>query len=160
MTLILYGLPLAVTFATLSDPGSAWNWALGAALGLLLAAGATYGRGAPPTRMSLRQIAMLPLLLFGLARGIAIGGWLMLLVTLGRRNWRNVGFVTIENAAETERGLAVLALTQSAMPGSVVADIDRDERRLVINLLDGTEAEAERAEVAHFYRRYQRPSLP
>lgn len=160
MTLILFSLPLAVTFATLSDPGSVWNWAIGAVLGLLLAAAATYGYGAPPARMSLRQIAMLPVLLFGLARGIAIGSWTMLLVTLGCRSWRNVGFVTVENAAETGRGLAVLALAQSATPGSVVADTDRDARTLVINLLDCTDAEAERAEVAHFYRRYQRPSLP
>jgi multisubunit Na+/H+ antiporter MnhE subunit len=160
MTLLLVSLPLLLAFVALTGPEDPWNWALGFGIALLLVVPATRARGGRLPAIGLRRLISLPLLLWGILRGIAAGSWMMLMVVTGRRNWRNVGFITVEQATRTEAGLALLALAQSATPGSVVAETDAETRSLVINLLDCTDPEAARAEVVRFYRRFQRPSVP
>jgi multicomponent K+:H+ antiporter subunit E len=159
MTIVLRAVPFVLVYAVLTGAGSVGNWPIGGLLGCLVVV-ATSDRRSRIAPGRLARLLWLPWLLWGAIVDAVRGSMQMLFVVLGRETWHNVGFITCSEVTRTERGLAVLALVQSATPGSVVADIDRETRSLVVNVLDASDPERAGRLIARFYDRYQRRAVP
>lgn len=159
MIVVLRTLVYGSTYAILTHVGEPANWTLGMLLGGLLAL--TLGRRRVRQGPGwLVRLAWSPALLWGMVRQILRGSWHMLYVLIGRRPWHHVGFVEVRDVAKTTDGLTVLALIQSASPGSVAAEVDRDTRSLILNVIDAREADREAAAIRRFYDRYQKRTVP
>lgn len=159
MILLIRSFPYALTYAVLTDYGNGWNWLFGALFGAILA----FVRGEPPfpnTARTLARLARLPWFIYGSLRQIVGGSWRILTVLLGRRTWRHVGLVTCEEVARTDLGLAVLALVESASPGSLVADVDRKTKTVVISVIDATNPARKGRAITRFYDRFQKHLMP
>lgn len=159
MKLLLHGFLLALTYAALTELGSLADWLLGLAFGGLAAAIHAGGK-AERRDFTLGRLVALPVLLFGAALEVTRGSWQMLQVLTGLQPWHAAGFLTIEEAAERPEGLALLALVQSASPGSVAAEIDREARTLTLSVIDASDLDERREEVVRYYRRYQKRAVP
>lgn len=159
MTVFVRALPYAITYAVLTGTGSPWNWLLGFLFGCLVSL-ASGGWRADAGIGSIRRLAWLPWLICGAAVSVLRGSWQMLRVLTGMRPWHRVGLVTSSGVTQSEAGLTLLGLVQSASPGQVVAEIDGETRTLVVNAIDASNPEETRATIADFYDRYQRRSVP
>lgn len=159
MSTIMRAVPYALTYALLTGHDDLWNWLLGGLFAVVVSLVLDRWRETSLTGRPVRLL-WLPWLIWGASIEAIRGSWQMLLVLTGRRSWRNAGFVTCSNLAQTEHGLVVLALVQSATPGSVVAEIDRETGTLVFNAVDASDPEREGRQVKRFYDRYQKRSVP
>ena len=107
-----------------------------------------------------RRAAAVPRLLVGVAREIAAGSLTMLLVLIGRRSWRNVGFVEAPVGDRTPRGTLISALVLSASPGSVLVEVDDRRGIMLVNAIDASDPDALRREIDEFYRNHQKQAVP
>ena len=153
--LILRAAPLALIYAVLTGPGTPANWGVGAVVGLCLAVSALLsGRRASPA--SLLRALLLPWFALGMLLRIA-RGTAQTLPLLIRRDRARPGFVTCDAGDRTEAGRALLALVESASPGSALAAIEAE--RLTIGVIDASAPEDQCADIARWQRRFQRPML-
>lgn len=159
MIVILRSLVYGAIYAVLTGIGEPANWELGMVLGtgLSFVVGRRHARRVAdwPARL-----AWSPVLLWGMARRVIRGSWQMVHVLIGRRPWQHVGFVECSAIAETPEGVTLLALIHSASPGSVAAEVERESRTLILNIIDAREARQEEESIRRFYDRYQKYSVP
>lgn len=147
---------LTLIYAVLAGPVEAGNWLLGAVLGLALAA---LTRGTPPAaRRSPLRLLTLPWFLLGVAGRIAAGTGQMLVLLLLRRDWSGVGFVTCPTPPGSEAGRDLLALVETASPGSIVSS--HDQGQITASVVGAREPEAHCAGLRRWHRRFQMPLLP
>lgn len=151
---------LAALFAVFTDPSKPGTWLVGLVVGgaVALAFGgrSSFDGGRP----GLRLLVRLPLLVAATAVRMAAGAWTMLAILLGRRGWQSAGLVDCAHCTETEEGLVVLGLIESASPGSLTVGMDPQNRSLLIHTVDAGDPEATCAAVHRFYRRHQARVLP
>lgn len=108
-------------------------------------------------RDSLRS---LPRFLRRLLGEVVRGTWNMLLVVLGRRSWRRLGYVRVPRAGRTELGVVVTGLTAGLSPGTVLAALEDGGEVLVFHVIDAGDPAAAGAGLQRFYRQYQAPVVP
>ena len=159
MKVLLRTLPMALVYAVLAGPAEPLNWLVGIVLGLGLAfllhgPGASAGGG---LRL-IGRAALLPWFLLGCLERIASGSWTMIRVLGTRRGRAELGFVRCRAAAETDDGAALLALVDTASPGSIVTGLDGGAMRTSLVPADrgNRHCDDQRA----WYRRFQQRMLP
>lgn len=153
--------PITLALVYLAVVG-AWNLA-DAVLGLLSGAvvAVTFARSRLTRHpMPFRALARLPWFLFGVVLEVFRGTWKMLLVLLGLKSWRTIGYVQVPVAPRTHLGANVNALAATTSPGSVLVDLDEDSKTMTFNTIDARNPQAFRENLDRFYTRYQKPVLP
>lgn len=128
-------------------------------LSILVGAGvvALFGHGGTGGRF---RIGGLPLLVAGTLLELLRGGWKTLRVLTGRDPWENVGNLEVPFGERSDLGAKITGLIATATPGSVLIDIDWENRTMSFNLIDASDMDEGRAQLDGFYRRYQRRAVP
>jgi multicomponent Na+:H+ antiporter subunit E len=154
---------LTVVYALALASFDPWDLALGigaSALTLLIFRRFLFG-GRPASIESLGRRALgLPRLVWHVLADITAGTWRVATVVLHFRPLEHPGIVAIPLGERTEMGAVVSAFTSTLSPGEYLVDIDWDERRLLMHVLDAGDPEAVRARFADFYERSQRRVFP
>ena len=88
------------------------------------------------------------------------GLWEVLSIMLGLRPLSRSGIVAIPMGERTASGVAVTAWAISLSPGSVVIDVDWEQRLMFIHFIDVSDPDELRQKTQTFYERYQRPVFP
>ncbi|HEV3498531.1 MAG TPA: Na+/H+ antiporter subunit E [Actinomycetes bacterium] len=136
------------------------------AFGVVLAAVLSFGlrgrllRPQGPGPSLAARLAAAPLLLAALLAEIARGTWDVALRVLGLRPVEHPGIVLVPIGERTELGVAVTGLLIGLSPGSLLADVDSERQAMVFHVIDAHDPDAVRAQVDHFYQRYQRRVFP
>jgi len=112
----------------------------------------------PPLRSG-RLLAFIPFVAV-IVRDIIIGTWTVLRIVLHPRPRNRPGIIVVPFGERTPGGVAVSGLAMSLSPGSSLITIDWERRAMLIHLLDMRDPDAARAELQHFYDRYQRAVFP
>lgn len=152
MTRIVDACLLALVYALVLGSGNPLDWTMGFALGLAL-----------PRAFPLPDTSALvhtPRFVLGVLLLVAKGTATTLPALLSRRRAERSGYVTAVFPESTAAGAAALAHAATMSPGTAVALLDADRRRLEIHAIDARRPELVRRELARFYRRYQRQSFP
>lgn len=106
-----------------------------------------------------RIIAFIPFAL-AIFRDIVIGTWIVVRIVLHPRPRNRPGFIVVPLGERTPVGVAISALAVSLSPGSSLITIDWEKQIMLLHLLDVPDPDATRAELQHFYDRYQRAVFP
>lgn len=88
------------------------------------------------------------------------GLWLVLAIVLGLRPLTRSGIVAIPIGDRTENGVTVTAWAMTLSPGSVLIDVDWEQKVMLFHFIDATQPEVLREKIQTFYERYQRPVFP
>lgn len=88
------------------------------------------------------------------------GLWQVLSIVLGLRPLTPSGIVAIPIGERTASGVAVTAWATGLSPGSVVIDVDWEQRVMLIHFIDASKPEKLRRKMQNAYKRYQRPIFP
>jgi multisubunit Na+/H+ antiporter MnhE subunit len=136
------------------------------AFGVVLAAVLSFGlrgrlhrpQGLGPSLAA--RLAGAPPLLAALLAEIARGTWDVALRVLGLRPVEHPGIVLVPIGERTELGVAVTGLLIGLSPGSLLVDVDSERQAMVFHVIDAHDPDAVRAQVDHFYQRYQRRVFP
>ena len=148
-----------LTLASLAPGDLALGLALGTGLALALRTRTASEPEHPETAWRLRPG---PLLRFAVAvlADVVAGTWDVSLRVLHLRAVSRPGIVAVPVGARSARGVAVTALALTLSPGTVLIDIDRSRRLMLIHFIDASDPDALRARLDRFYERYQRPVFP
>jgi multicomponent Na+:H+ antiporter subunit E len=136
------------------------------AFGVVLAAVLSFGlrgrleRPQGPGPSLAARLAAAPLLLAALLAEIARGTWDVGLRVLGLRPVEHPGIVLVPIGERTELGVAVTGLLIGLSPGSLLVDVDSQRQAMVFHVIDAHDPDAVRAQIDHFYQRYQRRVFP
>ncbi|MBA2276509.1 MAG: Na+/H+ antiporter subunit E [Chloroflexia bacterium] len=106
-----------------------------------------------------RAVAFVPFAL-AVAGEIIVGTWRVARVVLGLRPLTAPGIVKVPIGERSATGVVATGLVESLSPGSVLIDIDREERVLLFHFIDAADPDAERTRMQRFYERYQRHVFP
>ena len=60
----------------------------------------------------------------------------------------------------SELGVAVTGLLIGLSPGSLLLDVDSERQAMLFHVIDARDPDAVRAQIDHFYQRYQRRVFP
>jgi multisubunit Na+/H+ antiporter MnhE subunit len=112
----------------------------------------------PPLRPG-RLLAFLPFVAV-IIRDIVVGTWTVLRIVLRPRPRNRPGIIAVPLGERTDAGVAISAFAMTLSPGSSLIAIDWGRREMLIHLLDVRDPDAARAELQHFYDRYQRAVFP
>ncbi len=93
-------------------------------------------------------------------RDIIVGTWQVALVVLGLRPLQAPGIVKVPIGSRSPLGVTVSSLVESLSPGSILIDVDWDERLMYFHVIDASTPDRVRAKVQRFYERYQRRVFP
>jgi multicomponent Na+:H+ antiporter subunit E len=136
------------------------------AFGVVLAAVLSFGlrgrleRPQGPGPSLAARLAAAPLLLAALLAEIARGTWDVALRVLGLRPVEHPGIVLVPIGERTGLGVAVTGLLIGLSPGSLLVDVDSERQAMVFHVIDAHDPDAVRAQIDHFYQRYQRRVFP
>ncbi|HEX2160142.1 MAG TPA: Na+/H+ antiporter subunit E [Actinomycetes bacterium] len=142
---------------------------LDVAFGVALAAVLSFGLRGRLQRMGGRQapgpspatrLAAAPLLLAALLAEVARGTWDVALRVLGLRPVEHPGIVLVPIGERSELGVAVSGLLIGLSPGSLLVDVDSERGMMLFHVIDARDPDAVRAQLDHFYQRYQRRVFP
>ena len=154
---------LTVIYAGALASADPWDLLFGAALSIILII--IFRRflhqemaDKPPLRPK-RLLASIPFITI-IVRDIIIGTWTVLRIVLHPRPRYRPGIIVVPFGERTPGGVAVSGLAVSLSPGSSLITIDWERRAMLIHLLDMRDPDAARAELQHFYDRYQRAVFP
>ena len=162
LTLLVLALLTAVYALALASVAAA-DLLFGALLGggLLLLSRAVTVPAHQPSAMDLigRVGAFLPLAVI-VARDIIVGTWQVAVVVLGLRPLHAPGIVKVPIGNRSPVGVTVSSLIESLSPGSILIDIDWDERVMYFHVVDASDPDQFRVKLRRFYERYQRRVFP
>lgn len=159
MRLVITTVILALTYLAVIGRWSLIDALTGLAVGLLIAS--VFGRfeaESPP--LIHKRFLALPWFGIGVCSVLFRGSWMMLLVLLGIKTWRNVGFVEVPYGERTPRGVLISSLVATASPGSLLVDTDDTRRVMIFNVIDASDPDAFREDMDRFYNRFQRHAVP
>lgn len=88
------------------------------------------------------------------------GLWLVLSIVLGLRPLPPSGIIAIPLGERTASGVAVTAWATGLSPGTLVIDVDWEQRVMLIHFIDVSEPKELRRKMQISYERYQRPVFP
>ena len=154
------GVVYALTLGSTDPVDLATGAVLGAVLVVLLGRRLRLDRERRQTPPLLQRILWFPVFAAAVVADIARGTWDVSLRVLHIRRLERPGIVRVPIGDRTERGLAVSALATTLSPGSVLVDIDRERRDLLVHVIDASDPDAVRAGLQRFYERYQRKVFP
>jgi multisubunit Na+/H+ antiporter MnhE subunit len=106
------------------------------------------------------RVLWFPLFLGAVLVDIAVGTWDMALRVLHLRRVEHPGLVRVPIGARSERGVAVSALATTLSPGTVLIDVDWENRHMLLHVIDAADPDDVRARLQRFYDRYQRRVFP
>jgi multisubunit Na+/H+ antiporter MnhE subunit len=106
------------------------------------------------------RIAWFPVFAGAVLVDVLKGTWDVALRVLHLRTVDSPGLIWVPLGERSDHGVAVWALVTTLSPGSVYVDIDEEGRRLLLHVLDASDPDAHRAQMQHFYDRYQRRVFP
>ncbi len=162
LTLLVLALLTAVYALALASVAVA-DLLFGALLGsgLLLLSRAVTVPAQQPSAMDLlgRVAAFLPLAVI-VVRDIIVGTWQVALVVLGLRPLHAPGIVKVPIGNRSPVGVTVSSFVESLSPGSILIDIDWNERVMYFHFIDASAPDRVRARLQRFYERYQRRVFP
>ncbi|MDQ3765431.1 MAG: Na+/H+ antiporter subunit E [Actinomycetota bacterium] len=140
------------------DPGDVLT---GIALStLLVAAGRRiHPLGPPPEIALLRRLAGVPALVAGTLVDLARGTWETVDGCLGRRP-PAPGLVTVPIAPCGPSSAAAWGIRVGITPNTIVVEIDEDQGRLLLHVLNASDPDAVRAAQHDSYERHQRRVFP
>lgn len=154
---------LTAVYALALSSADPWDLGLGALLSFALLIVfrdfVNVGEGKSAV-LDLKRAARFPALMLATFVSIVQGTVQVARVVLTRSPPRNAGFVEIRQGPRTNTGVAINGLLLTLSPGSVLTDIDTEAETWSIHELDVADEEAVRANIDHFYDRYQRPVWP
>lgn len=159
LSLALLTLVYVLTLASL-DP---WDLALGlgaSAVALVVFRRFLFGERVTPIDRLGRRALALPKLVWRVLADITVGTWRVAAVVLHLRPLEHPGIVAIPLGERSDVGAVVSAFAGTLSPGEYLVDIDWDERRLLMHVLDASDPDSVRASFAEFYERYQRKVFP
>lgn len=113
----------------------------------------------PPGALLRRAAAFVPLVL-AIFRVIVAGTWEMSLVVLRLRPHDRGGIIMVPMRERSRSGVVIQSLVDTLSPGSVIVDLDWDERVMLIHVIDATDPGAQIQERQDFYDRYQKAVFP
>jgi len=129
--------------------------------GLLVASRAvTVPRGRFPVGTVLRRIGAFVPFTFAVVRDVVVSTWRVALIVLGVRPLRAPGIVKVPIGGRSPVGVAVSSLVETLSPGSVLIDIDWEDRIMYIHVIDASDPDKKRRQMQSFYDRYQRHVFP
>jgi multisubunit Na+/H+ antiporter MnhE subunit len=129
--------------------------------GLLVASRAvTVPRGRLPVGTVLRRIGAFVPFTFAVVRDVVVSTWRVALIVLGVRPLRAPGIVKVPIGGRSPVGVAVSSLVETLSPGSVLIDIDWEDRIMYIHVIDASDPDKVRRQMQSFYDRYQRHVFP
>ena len=129
--------------------------------GLLVASRAvTVPRGRLPVGTLLRRIGAFVPFTFAVVRDVVVSTWRVALIVLGVRPLRAPGIVKVPIGGRSPVGVAVSSLVETLSPGSVLIDIDWEDRIMHIHVIDASDPDKVRRQMQSFYDRYQRHVFP
>ncbi|MFO7573422.1 MAG: Na+/H+ antiporter subunit E [Gaiellaceae bacterium] len=154
---------LAIVYALALASFDPWDLALGigaSAVALLIFRRFLFGENATSIdRLGARALG-LPRLAWEVLMDMTLGTWRVASVVLHVRPLEHPGIVAIPLGDRSDLGVVVSAFAGTLSPGEYLVDIDWDERRLLMHVLDASDPDAVRAKFADFYERYQRRVFP
>ena len=106
-----------------------------------------------------RMLAFVPFA-FAVVRDVYTGTWRVALIVLGLQPLRAPGIVRVPIGDRSPTGVAVSSLVETLSPGSVLIDVDWEERVLYLHVIDATHPDKVREQMHTFYERYQRHVFP
>lgn len=93
-------------------------------------------------------------------RDIIVSTWRVSLIVLGLRPLRAPGIVRVPIGNRSPAGVTVSSLVETLSPGSVLIDVDWEERAMYIHVIDASDPDHIRHRMQEFYERYQRRVFP
>lgn len=164
MTRIVFAtVALAAIYALALASANPWDLGIGAVLGFgLLVAfrGFILPETGIPARLALRRAAHVPALILAAGVDVVRGTVQVARAVLSPSPPHEAGFVVIPQGERTDTGVAISGLLDTLSPGSVLIDIDLEDRTWTMHALDASDKSAVRTHVEKFYQRYQRPVWP
>lgn len=112
-----------------------------------------------PSPQTVRALAGVPWFVWGISIEIFQGSWQMLLVLLGVRTWKTIGYVELPFGERSVTGARVNALVATMSPGSVLVDVNETDEMMLFNVIDAENPDRFRHSMDIFYRRYQKPVI-
>ncbi len=106
-----------------------------------------------------RMLAFVPFTL-AIVRDVVADTGRVALIVLGLRPLRAPGIVKVPIGDRSPTGVVVSSLVETLSPGSVLIDIDWEERALYFHVIDASDPDKVRHQVQTFYERYQRHVFP
>jgi multicomponent Na+:H+ antiporter subunit E len=91
---------------------------------------------------------------------ITRGTWAVALIVIGIRPLHSPGIILVPIGDRTPTGVAVSGIATTLSPGTVLVDVDWNERVMLIHTFDASDPDGLRAEFQYFYDRYQRHVFP
>ena len=117
------------------------------------------GTGAPLTGLWRKAGALLRFAWF-VTVDTTQGIWMVSAIVLGLRPLERSGIVAIPIGERTENGVVVTAWAMTLSPGSVLIDVDWEQRVMLFHFIEATDPEEIRTRIQTFYERYQRLIFP
>ena len=158
MTTLALAALLGAVFAVMVGSADPLSLALGLGAGLII-----LGVRPPHERLlrgwSLRRLVHLPRFAVGVFLELARGSLTMLRVLLGLQSWRRGGLVEVAVGPRSEGAVVLNALVVTAAPGTVLIQMDEDDRVMLLHSIDASDPDALRRDLDRFYHVYQRPLL-
>lgn len=106
-----------------------------------------------------RAVAFVPFVLTVFWQ-IVLGTWQMSLVVLRLRPADRGGIIAVPMRERSRNGVVIQGLMETLSPGSVVVDLDWEDRLMLIHVMDATDSVAQVEERQDFYDRYQKAVFP
>lgn len=113
-----------------------------------------------PGRFLLWRLVGLPALVGGTVIDIARGSWQVAGYCLGICRLRTPGVVAVPISPGAESSAAAWGIRVGLAPDSVVVDVDEQQGRMLVHVLDAHDPAAIRDEQLDLYRRRQRRIFP
>lgn len=155
----LVGLTLVYALALASfEP---WDLAFGAGLSAVLLL--SFGRlvfGSEWSPASIGRVAAFIPFAVAVGRDVLVGAWEVFLMTVHLRKPSEVGVVAVPLGERSDTGVAVSALVAAFTPGTLLVEVDEEERVMLIHPVNATNPEAVCEAQQEFYRRYQKKVFP
>jgi multisubunit Na+/H+ antiporter MnhE subunit len=154
---------LTAVYALALASANPWDLATGAILGFAVLAMFRDFIFAPRTYAIgdvVRRVARFPALVGAIFLDIVRGTVDVGRAVLSPLSPSAAGFVKLPIGERTDEGVVISGLLDTLSPGSVLIDIDPEERTWTIHALDVSDPEAVRENAERLYQRFQRPIWP
>lgn len=160
---VLRTVSLVIVYLAALGSAGAGDVAIGLALALLIQWSirppAPVSQGVSTPSPPSRALWLLPFLVVLVGRSF-LGALSFLRYLVRPSALSHAGLVEVPYGNRTEVGVAVTGLCISLVPGSVVLQMERDRRVLIVQVADARDPDRVRAEQAGFYERWQRRVVP
>jgi multisubunit Na+/H+ antiporter MnhE subunit len=113
-----------------------------------------------PRPMGIRRIVRFFPFAVAVLADVVKGSFSVSLYVLGFRSTDAAGIVRVPYLDRTPQGIVVSGLVMTLSPGTVLVDLDDEQREMIVHAIDASDPEGVISGLQEFYQRHQRQVFP